>query len=123
MRRLLLDEMLGQAVARGVRAEGLDVVAVVERADLVSASDDDVLAVATAEDRLVVTRNVPDFVALHARRLAEGRVHAGVVCVASRSFPEDSRQVGRLVRALVRTAADGHLAQPGELTFLQASSE
>ena len=120
MRRLLLDEMLGRAVARGVRAEGLDVVAVVERADLVSASDDDVLAVATAEDRLVVTRNVPDVVALHTRRLAEDRVHAGVVCVASRSFPEDSTQVGRLVRALARTAADGHLPQPGELTFLQA---
>jgi predicted nuclease of predicted toxin-antitoxin system len=49
--KILLDEMWSPEIARQLRSRGFDVVAVVERSDLRSASDDDVLAVARLEER------------------------------------------------------------------------
>lgn len=98
--QLLLDEMFSSAIAQQLRALGHDVVAVLEDPSLVGAADAVVLARATNDNRAVVTRNIKDFVALDNQLRGEARLHAGIVLVTSKSFPEDRNAIGALVRAL-----------------------
>ena len=65
--RFLIDENLSPHLARHLRAvHGFDAVHVQERG-LKGASDPDVLALAVAEDRIVMTGNADDFRRLGAR--------------------------------------------------------
>ncbi|MDP3712313.1 MAG: DUF5615 family PIN-like protein [Mycobacteriales bacterium] len=114
--RLLLDEMLGEALAQGLRDRGFDVEAVVTRRELVGASDDVVLAAATAEGRVVVTFNIADFVALDQQWRATDRTHAGVLLLGARAFPQDRALIGRVVAAVT---ALGDRDLTGSLRFLQ----
>lgn len=116
--RLLLDEMLGPAVAVQLRDRGFDVSAVVERADLRALADETVLAAATEENRAVVTRNVGDFAHLHQQWSAEGRTHAGIVMVTFSAFAQDRSFIGRLVNALA-AAQDQDLVGPGRVLYLR----
>jgi predicted nuclease of predicted toxin-antitoxin system len=120
--RLLLDEMIGPAVREQLAARGLDVQAVVERADLRGASDEQVLDTATAEQRVVVTRNVGDFMLLHRRWHAAGRQHAGLVLVTTHAFPQNRAFVGTFVTALAATADASALPPPGGILFLHAAT-
>lgn len=83
---------------RAVRARGHDAVEVVERRDLVSLPDEEVLALGAQEGRVVATLNIGDFVALDARWKADGRNHAGLVLVPTRAFPLPDKAVGRRPR-------------------------
>lgn len=85
--KLLLDEMHAPAVAALLRNRGHDVDAVKERADLVGLADADLLAVAAAEGRALVTENVKDFAALDRLWTSTGRRHAGIVFTHARRFP------------------------------------
>lgn len=78
--RLLLDHNLsGRRIGAPLRAAGHDVRALQEEPDAEGLDDPDVLALAAAEERIVVTRNSRDFGPL-AREWAElGRVHAGMI--------------------------------------------
>ncbi len=69
--RLLLDEMFPPAVARALREQGHDVVAVLEVTDLVGASDVELFSWAQQERRAIVTENVADFLALERDARAE----------------------------------------------------
>ncbi|HWX45014.1 MAG TPA: DUF5615 family PIN-like protein [Solirubrobacteraceae bacterium] len=82
--RALLDEQLSGQIARLLRERGLDVEAVVERSDLLQASDAEVLDTATREERAVVSNNIKDFRPLAAERLADGRGHAGLILLPAR---------------------------------------
>ena len=77
--RALLDEHLSARIAALLRRAGHDVDAVVERADLLACSDEQILEQASKERRAVVTNNVTDFRPLAARWLADGRVHSGLI--------------------------------------------
>ncbi len=73
--KALLDEQLSPQIAVLLREAGYDVVAVVERVDLVGSIDSTILEVATSEGRAVVTNNIKDFRPLAAERLArDGRM-------------------------------------------------
>ena len=98
--RLLLDEHFSPDIARQLRERGHDVVAARERVELHGLSDRDLLAVASAEDRVVVTENVADFVELHRQSVVGGERHAGLVFTSPRQFPRSRRAIGRVVRAL-----------------------
>lgn len=98
--RLLLDEMIGPRVAQELRARGIDVIAVAERADLRASSDDAVLEFARETGRAVVTLNIGDFARLHRQSLVEGRRHPGIVMVTGHAFPQNRGFVGALVNAL-----------------------
>ena len=98
--KLLLDEHFSPEIARQLRERGHDVVAARERAELHGLSDRDLLAVASGEDRAVVTENVADFVELHRQSVVGGERHAGLVFTSPRQFPRSRRAIGRLVRAL-----------------------
>ena len=70
--RLLLDaHVSGPSVGRKLEAAGHDVQALDREPDLEGLDDDDVLALATEERRILVTHNVSDF----PRILQIGRAH------------------------------------------------
>lgn len=81
--KALLDEQLSPQIAVLLREAGYDVVAVVERVDLVGSIDSTILEVATSEARAVVSNNIKDFRPLAAERLAQGRTHGGLILVPS----------------------------------------
>jgi Domain of unknown function (DUF5615) len=82
--RALLDEHLSAAIAAELRSRGLDVQAVTERPDLVRKSDEELMDIASAEGRAVVTSNIKDFRPIAARRLADGRGNAGLILLPTR---------------------------------------
>ncbi len=104
--RLLLDAHFDPAVARTLGERGHDVVAAVDLGpDVFQAADAEILAFAAAEGRALVTRNIRDFVLLHAEWLGQERSHAGIILVHARTISERDR--GAEIRAL-----EGFLQQP-----------
>jgi predicted nuclease of predicted toxin-antitoxin system len=97
--RLLLDEDVPPQVAECLRRRGVDALSVydVGRAGR-RVPDDQQLAFATGDGRVLVTYNRADFQSLDARWRLEGRAHAGILWGSERSNPR--RAVGELVRAL-----------------------
>ena len=85
--KLLLDEMYAPAIAALLRDWGHDAVAVKERPPLMGLPDEDLVRVATAESRAVVTENVKDYAAVHWRILAAGPQHSGLILADARRFP------------------------------------
>ncbi|MHB8458569.1 MAG: DUF5615 family PIN-like protein [Candidatus Limnocylindrales bacterium] len=80
--RLLLDANLsGRRIARPLREDGHDVLALSDRPDLEGLADPDVLAMAAAEGRILVTRNSRDFAPLLRESAEAGRSHAGCVLI------------------------------------------
>lgn len=80
--RLLLDANLsGRRLARPLREDGRDVVALSERPELEGLADPEVLALATAEGRILITRNSRDFAPLLRDWAEAGRSHAGCILV------------------------------------------
>ena len=98
--RLLLDEHLSPKLAEVLRRADHDVVAVAERPDLRGRPDGDILDVAAAEGRVVVTMDIADYATIGARRLPSRHPHHGIVFVSRRTFPRARDGFGLLVRAL-----------------------
>ncbi len=111
--RLLLDEMYPQALAEKLRAQGHDVVAVAEDADLVGSDDETVLAYANTAQRCLATENVQDFTAL-----AKHTTHHGILLAHPRRWPRDSSGIARLATALDRTIREARLPGAGESHWL-----
>ena len=101
--KLLLDEMYSATVAEQLRGRGHDVVSIhdAEFRSLEGAPDEEVFAAAIAEERAIVTENVPDFRRLEAEALASDEPTPGLIFTTNRQFPRgDPATVGRLVLAL-----------------------
>src|SRR6266851_2113903 len=77
--RLALDEMFSPAIAAALRELGHDVVAVAERVDLRSMTDDDLFAWSAAERRWLLTENVKDFRPIMLRALQAGPPACGLL--------------------------------------------
>jgi predicted nuclease of predicted toxin-antitoxin system len=114
--KLLLDEMFSAAIAETLRARGRDVIAAQESAELRHRSDEELLEIATRQDRILATENVADVLTIDAAWRAVERAHAGIVLTSNRRFSRhDRRYVGRLVAAL-----DGFMAgTPHEAGFVR----
>ncbi len=104
--RLLLDEHFSPEIARQLRALGHDAIAVRELHGR-GLSDRDLLALATRQQRAIVTENVADFMELHRAASITQATHFGVVFTSSRQFPRTRRAIGRLVHAL-EALLNGH---------------
>ena len=93
--KLLLDENLSPRVAEILRKEdGLDVVHIRDRG-LLEAKDHEVLDRAYAEDRVLATKNVDDFV-----KLARARgIHPGIILLEDGDLVRDEQL--RVLRAAV----------------------
>lgn len=108
--KLLLDEHLRLSIARLLRDRGHDVVAVLERPDLIGMLDDHVWKVAITEGRTVVTENARDFVPATRATNAAGRTHPGLVLISPRTVLRSRAATGFLVEALHRLA----VTNPGD---------
>lgn len=80
--RILLDAHIsGQSVGNALLDEGHDVRALDSEAELEGLSDPEVLELAAAEDRVLVTANIRDFEPILREWAGESRSHAGVILV------------------------------------------
>ena len=95
--RFFTDEDLYGAIAPALRNRGFDAVSTPEAGQL-GALDEDQLAWAAGNGRVLVTFNVGDFAALHTEWLSAGKHHAGIVLSAQ-------LDIGELLKRLVRLAA------------------
>jgi len=104
--KALLNSHLSPRVAELLREAGLDVTAIVERDDLPDdLPDSQVLEVASAEGRAVVTNNIKDFRPIAARRLQRGEGHSGLVLIPS-TMPRNLAATGRIAGTLKRLMLD-----------------
>jgi len=95
--RLFLDpHVSGRRVARALRADGHDVRAASEERDLDGMPDDDLLALAADDARILVTFNVADFPLIVRRWAEEGRRHAGCAIVVG----IDHSEFGTIIRVI-----------------------
>lgn len=98
--RLLLDEHLSPEIARQLRSRGHDVEAVVERTELVSLPDHELSARMAAEQRAILTNDIPDYVKLFGEALRRGEEHYGLLLVDERRMPRSRNTIGLYVRVL-----------------------
>ena len=108
--RLLLDEMLSPVIARELRERGHDVESVAGSPGREAMSDPEVLALARAERRAIVTNNLRDYRPLHNEAIVPGGDgHFGMI-FTSRTNRRTKADIGRIIAAL-----EAILAQhPGE---------
>ena len=95
--RVILDEMLAATIAEQLRVRGRDAQAVTEHHELRNTDDPSLLEALALTGQVLVTDNVADFAPLHARFLAEGRHHAGIVFC---KLPRSKKTVGQWVSAV-----------------------
>jgi Domain of unknown function (DUF5615) len=82
--RLLLDAHLSsRRIGEPLRERGHDVRAIAAEPELDGLVDEDVLELATAEARILVTRNSRDFAPICRRWAESQRDHAGVILIWS----------------------------------------
>ena len=97
--RLLLDaHVSGPNVGRRLEQNGHDVRALDQEPALEGLDDDEVLALATTEQRILVTHNVADFPRILREWAAAQRPHAGVILV----YGIDHSEVALIVRGTER---------------------
>jgi predicted nuclease of predicted toxin-antitoxin system len=121
--RLLLDEMFSPAIAAELRELGHDVIAIAERPDLRSKSDEEVFAWASAERRWLLTENVKDFRPIMLRSLQAGPLACGLLFTSSRAFPRSRKNPGPLIRALQAWLTAGPPAPPVTEFWLLGASD
>src|SRR5215210_2660859 len=102
--RILLDAHIsGGTVGRALDEGGHDARALDSEPELEGLSDPEVLELATAEGRVLVTANIRDFEPLLREWAGEGRPHAGVILVPSSVRNEP---FGVLISGVEETIAD-----------------
>jgi predicted nuclease of predicted toxin-antitoxin system len=98
--KLLLDEMLTPAIARELRDRGHDAEGVVGHPGREALSDPEVLALARAEHRAVVTNNLRDFRPLHQEAIIPGGPgHYGMIFIPG-TYRRTKADIGKMVSAL-----------------------
>jgi len=107
--KLLLDEMLSPVIARELRERG-HVESVAGNPGREAMSDTDVLALARAEHRAIVTNNLRDYRPLHNEAIVPGGDgHFGMIFMPG-TYRRTKADIGRIIAAL-----EAILAQhPGE---------
>lgn len=97
--RLLLDaHVSGPSVGGPLNEKGHDVRALDQEPELEGLEDEDVLALATEDGRILVTHNVADFPEILREWGSGGRSHAGVILV----YGIEHREFGLILRGIER---------------------
>jgi predicted nuclease of predicted toxin-antitoxin system len=97
--RLLLDaHVSGPNVGRRLQASGHDVRALDQESALEGLDDDEVLALAATEQRILVTHNVADFPRILREWATAQRTHAGVILV----YGIDHSEFALIIRGIER---------------------
>jgi len=106
LRYHLDEDCQSDALASALRQHGIEVVTTNE-AGIAGVDDDAQLEHAAENGAVIVSNNICDYAAMHARWLAEGRQHAGIVL-----FPQQEYSIGEVVRRLAhlrRTLSAGEM--------------
>lgn len=110
--RLLLDEHYAVDIAEQLRADGHDVIAVLEDPNLRAQPDPDLFRWAAGQGRRIVTENIKDFRPLLLEAHAAEEPVAPLLLVTPRRFPRgDNNRSHAIVTALTTW-----LNQPGAAT-------
>jgi predicted nuclease of predicted toxin-antitoxin system len=97
--RLLLDAHVSEPSVGGpLRDNGHDVRALDQEPELEGLEDEDVLALASEDGRILVTHNVTDFPEILRDWAAGGRSHAGVILV----YGIEHSEFGPILRGIER---------------------
>lgn len=115
---LLLDEMFSDTIAQQLCTKGHDVISVVADPALVALPDDQILAYAATEGRVLVTANIKDFMPLDGRYRAAGQPHPGLILVSAKTFPQSRSFTIAIATALEALLSDANKIQPGQVLFL-----
>jgi hypothetical protein len=103
--KLFLDAHISaQRVAVPLRDRGHDVRAVAEERKLDGTPDEELLALATEEERVLVTSDINDFPAITRRWAEAGRTHAGCAIVAGIDHGEFAAILETIAAALAARA-------------------
>lgn len=104
MIRLLLDAHIsGKVVGKALQEAGHDVYALDSEKELEGLEDPEVLELAISEERVLVTANIRDFMALITELNASGRSHSGCICVPKSIRNEE---FGAIISGVHAAAAD-----------------
>ncbi len=87
------------SLVRALRARGVDVLTALE-AGKVGCSDEEQLAYATKEGRVLFSFNIRDYYRLHQAFLERGESHAGIILARQQRY-----SIGELTRRLLRLIA------------------
>ena len=92
---------MSRALVFALRARGVDVQTAAE-ARMLGRADEEHLMAATAAERIVFTRNLGHFFALHQSWMNFSRTHAGVIVAAQQRYNigEELRRIMRLISRL-----------------------
>lgn len=101
--KFLVDEMFGPAVASHLTDQGHDATHVRDLG-LAGCTDDEIFDRAASEDRVVVTENAVDFVALLDAATAAGALPPPVVLALKRTLPAGGAMAHELADRLARWA-------------------
>ena len=97
--RLYLNEHLSPRLAEQLRQYGFDVTSTFE-SGMGEADDDEQLAWAVSEQRVIVTFNHKDFAVRHERYITKGKAHWGIVLSTEESTDVLRRRLLRLLNTL-----------------------
>ena len=117
--RLYFDEdSMRHALIHALRARGIDVQTALD-AGIIECADEEHLAFATAQGRVLCSFNVGDFYQLHTSHIAQHKAHTGIVLARQQQY-----SVGGYMRRLLRLMA--HLTaeeMQNRVEFLSAWGE
>ena len=104
--KLLLDGMLSPAITRELRERGHDVEAVAGHPDRAALPDPEVMELARAELRAVVTNNLRDYRPLHADAITPGGPgHFGMIFMPG-TYRRTKQDTGRIIVAIEAKLAE-----------------
>jgi hypothetical protein len=99
--RLLLDEMISAAVARGLGALGHDVEAIKrDRPELEGLNDQELVSRMATDQRAIVTNGIGDFQPIHDRVVGRGGEHYGMLFTTDATLPRDKANIPTWVATL-----------------------
>lgn len=117
--RLLLDEMFHPRIAIELSARGHDCRSVVAELDWRGTDDAELLALAVAERRVLVTNNVVDFERLRRQHVGTDQPVPPLIYTSDVRFPRDRRFIGRLVDSLDHACTQDLVGAAGGVLWLQ----
>lgn len=97
--KLLLDEHYAIEIAAQLRAIGQDGMTVSELG-MTGIEDEPLLALASSENRALLTNNARDFMPIVARWATSARDHCGVLLTSDSSMPRHKGTIGLYVKTL-----------------------
>lgn len=97
--KLALDHHYSPRIARTLRQQGHDVIAVAEMG-WEAEDDESLLSLCAEAGRALLTNNVTDFAVIARRWISDGRAHRGLVFTSDVSLPRHRDTIGRYVVAI-----------------------